>query len=84
VRRITAKSFVGMTEILGEIKNNSGQSYTLVNIIVALYDSEDNLLDNAVANISNFTTGSVKSFSAYASVSLNRIARYRVQFENAI
>jgi hypothetical protein len=84
VRRITAKSSLGMTEILGEIKNNSGQSYTLVNIIVALYDSEDNLLDNAVANISNFTSGSVKSFSAYANVPLNRIARYRIQFENAI
>lgn len=84
VRRITAKSSWGITEILGEIKNDSGQSYALVNIIIALYDSENNLLENAVANISNFNYGSVKSFSALASVPLSQIARYRVQFENAI
>lgn len=84
VRRITIKSSFGTTEVLGEIKNNSGRSYSLVNIIVALYDANDNLLDNAVANISNFPAGSVKSFSAYASVSSDRIEKYRVQFENAL
>lgn len=84
VRRVSGKSFSGMAELVGEIKNNSGQNYSIVNIIIALYDSEDNLLGNAIANISNFNTGAVKTFSAYSDVPLNKIARYRVQFENAI
>jgi cell division protein FtsB len=84
VRRISGKSSIGMTEFIGEIKNNSGQTYNLVNISIALYDSEENLLGNAIANISNLSSGSVKSFSAYSDVPLDRIAKYRVQFENAI
>lgn len=84
VRRVNGKSFSGMAELVGEIKNNSGQNYSIVNIMIALYDSEDNLLGNAVANISNFNTGAVKTFSAYSDIPLNRIAKYKVQFENAI
>jgi hypothetical protein len=86
VRRISIKPFAGggMTEVVGEMKNNSGQSYSLVNIIVSLYDAQDNLLGNAIANISNVSPSSIKSFSAYGSVPPEKVAKYKVQYENSL
>jgi hypothetical protein len=84
VRRVSMRSSSGFTEIIGEIKNDSGESYNIVNITIALYDSEDNLLGNGIANISNLSAGSIRSFSGLADTPRSRIAKYRVQFENAI
>lgn len=85
VRRVNIKSSgYGLTEIIGEIKNDSGESYSIVNITIALYDSSDNLLGNGIANISNLSAGSIRSFTGLADVPSSRIAKYRVQFENAI
>ena len=84
VRKVNVRSYYGISEIVGEIKNNAGKDFVVANFVVALYDSEGALLSNAYVKFINFRKESVRTFSSYSDLTASKISRYEVQFENAI
>lgn len=84
VRKVHLKGSFGMTEIVGEMKNSSGNDYLIANFFIGLYDENGDLLGNGVTNISNFRNGTVKNFTGLAQVQEKKVFSYKVQFENAM
>ncbi len=71
-----------MTEIIGEMTNDSGQNYSLINFMVSVYDKDSNLLATGYINISDFADGETKSFSGLIDIDFNKIAKYRIQYDS--
>lgn len=85
VRKVKLRNQMGMfTEIVGEMKNISGNNWTMANFLVSLYDANGDMLGTGNIIISNFANGSVKSFNGMAQVPANKVSNYKIQFENAM
>jgi len=79
---ISFGSQLGMTEIIGEMTNDSGQNYSLINFLLSVYDQDRNLLATGYINISDFENGETKSFSGLIDIDVNKIAKYRIQYDS--
>ncbi len=84
-KNVRFKSFyAGYIEVIGEMTNNSGRSYTLANFIISVYDKNDNLLAIGYITISNFRNGQTKSFETIIEANYNSISKYKIDFENGL
>lgn len=83
-RKINFRDSHGITEIVGELKNNTGKNLIIAKFVVALYDAEGTLLSNSFIDFTSFPNGSVKTFSAYSDISARKISTCKVQLDKAI
>lgn len=84
VRKISFRDSHGITEIVGELKNNSGKNLIIAKFVVALYDGEGTLISNSFIDFTSFPNGTVKTFSTYSDVSARKISSCKVQVDKVI
>lgn len=77
-------SYGGYVDVIGEMTNNSGKSYTLANFTISVYDKDDNLLATGGILISNFNKGQTKSFDAIIEADYDRLTKYKIDFESGL
>jgi len=77
-------SYAGYVDVIGEMTNNSGRSYTLANFMISVYDKNDNLLATGYITISNFRNGQTKSFETSIEANYSSISKYKIDFENGL
>ena len=75
----------GGVEIIGEIKNQSGQSYQVATFTLSVYDRSGNLVATSPINVSNFGRGQTKSFNTSVfDVSIERFNRFKIQYDGGL
>jgi len=79
---ISFRDFVGMTEIIGEMTNDTGQDYSLANFMVSVYDDEGKLLATSYINMMNFEHGETKTFTGLVDINVGQVKQYRIQYES--
>jgi len=84
VRKISFRDSHGITEIVGELKNNSGKNFIIAKFVVALYDGEGILLSNSFIDFTSFPNGAVNTFSTYSDVAARKISSCKVQVDKII
>jgi len=84
VRKVTVRDSHGVTEVVGEIKNNAGKNFIIAKFVIALYDGEGTLLSNSFIDFTSFPSGSVKTFSAYSDIPPKKISNCKVQLDKVI
>jgi hypothetical protein len=83
-RKLTFRDSHGITEIVGEIKNNAGKDFIIAKFVIALYDAEGTLLSNSFVDFTSFPNGSIKTFSAYSDIPARKISACKVQLDKVI
>ncbi len=83
-RKVTVRDSHGVTEVVGEIKNNAGKDFIIAKFVIALYDKEGILLSNSFVDFTSFPNGSIKTFSAYSDVPPKKISSCKVQLDKVI
>ena len=74
--------YVDGTKVYGEIKNNFGQDLQIANFTVTFYDQEGNILDVGSLGLSDWKSGSKKTFKVIVDEQLEgKVARYKVQYD---
>jgi hypothetical protein len=82
-KNVTMRDDLGLVRMKGEVTNGSGQSYSVANFTITLYDKKGDLITSGVANVSNLAKGDTKTFDVpIAGVTTKQIARYTIQFDN--
>lgn len=75
----------GGVEVIGEIKNNTSRNYRVTSFTMSAFDAKGRLVGTATINVTNFASGSVKSFEAlFPNLSASQFERYKIQFEGSI
>jgi hypothetical protein len=81
--QVNSKDMFGSTQIVGQIRNDSDESYRFISVNVSLYDADGNLIDVAVggAQATELDPGETTTFQSVAMTELDNIAGYSVQIE---
>jgi hypothetical protein len=81
--QVNSKDMFGSTQIVGQIRNDSDESYRFISVNVSLYDADGNLIDVAVggAQATELDPGETTTFQSVALTELDTIAGYSVQVE---
>ncbi len=73
------------TDIIGEMTNRSGSSYSHATFTLSVYDKDGRLLDTTPIISSNVSDGSTRSFdTTLLSTDRSKIDSIKIQFENGI
>jgi hypothetical protein len=73
------------TQMIGEVRNNTGKDYQFLNLTFRFYDKGGNLLEISHEIISNFPAGSDKAFEAdIEHATPANIATYKVDMDNGV
>lgn len=75
---ITMKYHDGITEVLGESKNNDSKKHTF-GITVTFYDSNKKILGTAMGSINDLEAGTTKTFEADATEDYSKAASNKVE-----
>jgi hypothetical protein len=67
-------------EAIGEITNNSAQSYVSTSFMLSMYDKSNNLIDTSGISINNFRKGQTRSFRTGINVNPKLIYSYKIDF----
>jgi len=73
---------LGLCDIIGEMKNESGQDYSAVSFQFSAYNSSGELLATTPLILSNFGNGQTKSFNDMIAESLEGRFNYKISFDN--
>jgi len=74
----------GYYEIIGEIKNNTSQAYTIVTFNLNVYSADGDLLDVIQLMIQNFPASSKRSFKHPIQTKIPKGARFRLELNTAM
>jgi hypothetical protein len=74
----------GQTIFIGEIINNSGNAYNLAIFQLALFDTNDKMLDVHQINMTNFSPGERRSFKIAAFRVYPKKLKYRLDFDGGM
>jgi len=78
------KNEYGQTIFIGEIINNSGKAYTLAIFQLALFDSNDKLLDVHQIEMADFLPGQRRAFKIAPFKTYPDKLKYRLDFDGGI
>ena len=73
---------LGGTDFIGEITNNSGESFDMAVFSLNVYSRDGNLIAVTPIIIPNFATNQTKSFTAYVDKKIPSHIKYLIQFDN--
>lgn len=80
ISNVSFNSYVGMTKVIGEVKNNTDKNFSFATFIVSVYDG-DKLIATGNIIISNISNDQKKSFEGLIDVPFNAFDNYNIQFE---
>ena len=79
---VSFKQGVLGTRCLGEITNRSGRDYGMAQFTLSVYSADGALLDTSPIFIQTFATGQTKTFDEGVEAPLDKVGKYKIQFES--
>ena len=83
-KNVSLKQGSTEAEVIGEVTNKSGRSYRVATFKISVYDKQGKLLATSPLIMSNIGNQVTKSFFVYLDTNVDRIAKYKIQFENGL